>query len=47
MLYTEDMLKGDFAGLKIELSQTIHTTLEEGKYHSGEADVVRFVGTKI
>ncbi len=46
MLYTGDMMKEDFGGLKIELLQTIQTTLNEGQYHDGKAQVIRFVGVK-
>ncbi|HNR09517.1 MAG TPA: class I SAM-dependent methyltransferase [Saprospiraceae bacterium] len=46
MLYTEDMLREDFAGLKIEWLQSLQITLKEGKYHQGLADVVQFVGIK-
>lgn len=46
MLYTEDMLREDFAGLKIEWLQSLQITLKEGKYHQGLADVIQFVGIK-
>jgi SAM-dependent methyltransferase len=46
MLYTEETIKEDFEELKIELLQTNQTILEEGKYHEGKADVIRFVGIK-
>ena len=47
MLYTAEMLKGDFATLKIELLQTQQSVLSEGKYHEGAADIIQFVGIKI
>lgn len=47
MLYTEEIIKEDFEGLKIELIQTTQTTLNEGKYHEGNADIIRFVGVKL
>lgn len=47
MLYTEDMLKEDFKELKIEMLQTESIVLNEGKYHQGVADVIRFVGAKL
>lgn len=47
MLYTEEMLRNDFVGLKIELLETKEITLHEGKYHEGKADIIRFVGIKI
>lgn len=46
MLYTEEILKEDFQKLKIELSKILQTTLQEGKYHQGEADIIRFVAIK-
>ena len=47
MLYTEDMMKEDFASLNIELIQNLTTELREGKYHEGKADIIRFVGIKL
>jgi len=47
MLYTENIIREDFEGMEIELIQTTQTTLNEGKYHEGKADVVRFVGVKL
>jgi len=46
MLYTEEMLLGDFAELEIELIETIQIALTEGKYHQGKAEIIRFVGVK-
>lgn len=46
MLYTEEILKDDFLELNVELIQTLQTTLQEGKYHQGRADIIRFVGSK-
>jgi SAM-dependent methyltransferase len=45
-LYTENLLKQDFEGLKIEFIQTLHTTLNEGKYHEGNADIIQLIGIK-
>jgi SAM-dependent methyltransferase len=47
MLYTKDMLNEDFALLKIDLLENVATGLEEGKHHTGHADVIRLVATKI
>ena len=47
MLYTLEMLQNDFSGLRIDLIQNIQTTLKEGAFHDGVADVVQFVGTKL
>ena len=46
MLYTKEMLLDDFAELEIELLETIQIELQEGKYHDGKADVIRFVGVR-
>ncbi len=46
-LYTEKLLLDDFKSLKIELLQTEQTELQEGKYHVGKADIIRFIGVKI
>lgn len=47
MLYTEEMLKDDFADLKIEFIKNITTELNEGAFHKGKADIIQFVGIKI
>jgi SAM-dependent methyltransferase len=47
LLYTENILKQDFEGLQIEFIQTLQTTLNEGKYHEGKADIIQFIGIKI
>jgi SAM-dependent methyltransferase len=46
MLYSEDVLKTDFADLDIELLQDTVIELHEGSFHEGPANVVRFVGIK-
>jgi SAM-dependent methyltransferase len=46
MLYNNDMLLEDFKELKTELLFTTKIKLDEGKYHQGEADVIRYVGIK-
>ncbi len=47
MLYTEEILKDDFGLLKLEILQSLQTELNEGKFHQGVADLIRFVGVKI
>jgi ubiquinone/menaquinone biosynthesis C-methylase UbiE len=47
MLYTEDMMKEDFASLNIELIKNLTTELSEGKYHEGKASIIRVVGIKL
>ena len=46
MLYSEEIIKEDFKGLKIELIQILQAELYEGKYHEGISDIIRFVGIK-
>ena len=46
MLCTEEILLEDFGKLHIELLETLQIDLNEGKYHEGKADVIRFVGIK-
>lgn len=46
MLYTREMLSEDFAGLEIEILETPSVFLDEGEFHHGDAEVIRFVGIK-
>ncbi|MCF8367334.1 MAG: class I SAM-dependent methyltransferase [Bacteroidales bacterium] len=46
MLYSTEMMKKDFNGLKVLKLCQQSTTLKEG-HHFGEADVVRFIGQKL
>lgn len=46
MLYTRKMLEDDFFNLEILQLSTEETDLNEGKYHQGKADVIRFIGKK-
>jgi SAM-dependent methyltransferase len=46
MLYAEEMIRNDFEGLDIDILHSARTSLHEGKYHEGIADVIQFVGTK-
>ena len=46
MLYTVEMLTADFAKLNVELLQAKEVVLNEGRFHEGNADVIRFVGIK-
>jgi SAM-dependent methyltransferase len=46
MLFTEDILRSDFESLKTELLETVTTVLNEGVFHSGKADIVRYKGIK-
>lgn len=47
LLYTANILKQDFEALKIASVQTLQTTLHEGKYHQGKADIIQLIGLKI
>ncbi|MEI6086879.1 MAG: class I SAM-dependent methyltransferase [Bacteroidota bacterium] len=47
MLYTLEMLQSDFSSLRFDLIQNIQTTLKEGSFHDGIADVIQFVGAKL
>lgn len=46
MLYTEEQLRSDFAGLNIHHLQSCEIDLHEGPYHHGRAAVIRLMGTK-
>jgi hypothetical protein len=46
MLYTEDALKDDFKELNIDLLNMEKIVLAEGKYHDGQADIIRLIATK-
>jgi SAM-dependent methyltransferase len=47
LLYESSTLEEDFHTLKVEYLKDERIILEEGPFHSGPADVVRFVGRKI
>jgi cyclopropane fatty-acyl-phospholipid synthase-like methyltransferase len=47
LLYTKEMLQNDFHELKIEYLEYLETSLSEGKFHHGNADVVRMLARKI
>lgn len=47
MLYTKELLQNDFNDLDIQQLSTDVIQLNEGKYHIGKADVIRFIGKKI
>jgi SAM-dependent methyltransferase len=46
MLYTEELLRGDFPGARFEILETATIELAEGPYHIGPAEVVRMVARK-
>jgi 2-polyprenyl-3-methyl-5-hydroxy-6-metoxy-1,4-benzoquinol methylase len=47
MLYTKEIMTDDFKNLMVQQISTETIELNEGKYHIGKADVIRFVGKKI
>lgn len=47
MLYTDKLLIEDFKGITIRELFTDTINLNEGNYHIGKADVLRFIGKKI
>lgn len=47
MLYSLEMLQSDFSSLRFDLIQNIQTTLKEGSFHDGIANVIQFVATKL
>ena len=46
LLYTVDQLKDDFSALETVLLEDVATELNEGLYHVGPANLVRYVGRK-
>ncbi len=47
MLYTHEMLQSDFNQLQTILLGTEKIILDEGTFHRGPADVIRYVGQKL
>lgn len=46
MLYTKELLTEDFAELETILMEQQIITLDEGPFHQGKAEVIRYVGVK-
>lgn len=46
MLYTQEMLLGDFEELNCTVLEVQSVELNEGAFHKGKADIIRFVGIK-
>jgi cyclopropane fatty-acyl-phospholipid synthase-like methyltransferase len=46
MLFTEAILREDFAELDVVLCELVRTTLDEGPFHQGPAAVARLVATR-
>lgn len=46
MLYTETLLKSDFNELEIITIKEERVELNEGEYHKGQAEIIRYIGKK-
>jgi hypothetical protein len=46
MLYTKEIIEHDFKKLTTKLISLDSIVLNEGKYHQGNAEVIRYVGIK-
>lgn len=46
MLYNKALIKNDFKSLQIDILEENKVNLNEGKLHQGQAEVIRFLGTK-
>lgn len=46
LLYSIEMLNEDFKELTINSLEYFTVNLDEGKYHSGKADIIRLIATK-
>lgn len=46
ILYTESILKSDFIDLEIISLKEENVELNEGEYHKGKAEIIRFIGKK-
>jgi hypothetical protein len=46
MLYTKEFLEDDFWPLSTQILHSAQIILDEGKYHQGMADVIRYIGQK-
>jgi 2-polyprenyl-3-methyl-5-hydroxy-6-metoxy-1,4-benzoquinol methylase len=46
MLFSEEEVKEEFPNVQFSVLETIEIELNEGKFHMGRANVVRFIATK-
>ena len=46
MLFSEEEIKAEFPNVDFKLLETLQINLEEGDFHQGRANIVRFLGTK-
>ena len=47
MLNTKEILSEDFKDLSIDYLEYAQIQLSEGKYHEGQADVIRMIASKL
>ena len=47
LLFTTEIVRKDFSALKEIYLEELETVLSEGKYHSGPAHIIRYVGAKL
>ncbi|MFZ4797728.1 MAG: class I SAM-dependent methyltransferase [Bacteroidia bacterium] len=46
MLYTEEIIENDFKNITTKMLSLESIILNEGKYHQGKANVIRYIGIK-
>ncbi len=46
MLFDKEIIQKDFNGLETLLMEELTVFLDEGPFHQGEANVIRFMGNK-
>lgn len=46
MLFSEEEIKNEFPNIDFKFLETLNINLDEGPFHQGKANLVRFVGTK-
>jgi 2-polyprenyl-3-methyl-5-hydroxy-6-metoxy-1,4-benzoquinol methylase len=46
MLFNENTLREDFPSLQVDLLEELTVVLDEGPFHQGQANIIRFIGTK-
>jgi 2-polyprenyl-3-methyl-5-hydroxy-6-metoxy-1,4-benzoquinol methylase len=47
MLFSVEDIKEEFPNVQFSILETVEIELNEGKYHIGSANVVRFIATKL
>ena len=46
MLYNQDILLEDFTGMETILIEHVQINLDEGSFHQGDAEIIRYIGKK-